>query len=359
MPKNRFSFRLVGLPAGCVRGVERSGVALLAALVLVIGMAAPGQAETTGSAQRDVGGAAAAASPELDHVPGYVLGPDDEVSVQVLGSDEISSEPLRIGPHGYLSMPLAGRVAAAGKTLDQLEQLLRERLATYIREPRVSVGVARFRSRPVSVLGAVNRPGVHQVEGPKSLVEMLSLAEGISQDAGPWAKITRLIKNGVIPLESARTDVSGRFSVAEVRLSDLLEARRPELNIAVMPRDVIAVPRAEMVYVIGGVHRSGGFLLNDRESLTGLQALALAGGLKGTAKKKAAKILRSREGVERVEIPVNLSSIMAGRSTDVPMEREDILFVPHSGGKAAVKRIAEAGLAMGTGVMVWRAGRGN
>ena len=359
MPKNQFSFHSLGLLAGCVHRVGRSGVALPAALVFVIGTAVPARAETTGAGQRDGVGAAASASPASDPVSGYVLGPDDEVTVQVLGSDEVASGPLRIGPHGYLSMPLAGRVAAAGKTLEQLEQLLRERLATYIREPRVSVGAARFRSRPVSVLGAVNRPGVHQVEGPKSLIEMLSLAQGISQDAGPWVKITRLIKNGVIPLPSARTDLGGRFSVAQVRLSDLLEARRPELNIAVMPRDVITVPRAEMVYVIGGVHRSGGFLLNDRESMTVLQALALAGGLKGTAKKKAAKILRSREGVERVEIAVNLSSIMAGRSTDVALEREDILFVPHSGGKAAAKRIAEAGLAMGTGVMVWRAGRGN
>ncbi len=289
----------------------------------------------------------------------YVLGPDDAVTVLVLGSEEVASGALRIGPRGYLSIPLAGRVAAAGKTVEELEDVLRERLTTYIREPQVSVGMAEFRSRPVSVLGAVNRPGVHQVEGSKTLVEILSLAEGISQRAGPSVKITRPIENGAIPLPGARTDVGGRYSVAEVNLSDLLEARRPELNIPVMPRDVIAVPRAEMFYVIGGVHRSGGFTLNDRDSVTVLRALALAGGLKGTAKKKAAKILRSREGVERVEIAVNLASIMAGRSTDVALEREDILFVPHSGGKAVARRIAEAGIAMGTGVMVWRAGRGN
>ena len=118
----------------------------------------------------------------------YFLGPDDTVTVHVLGSEEVASEPLRIGPSGYLSMPLAGRVAAAGRTVEQLEALLRERLKTYIREPRVSVGVAEFRSRPVSVFGAVNRPGVHQVEGRKSLVEMLSLAGGVSQEAGPWVR---------------------------------------------------------------------------------------------------------------------------------------------------------------------------
>ena len=204
----------------------------------------------------------------------YFLGPDDAVTVHVLGSEEVASAPLRIGPRGYLSMPLAGRVAAAGRTVEQLEELLRERLKTYIRDPQVSVGVAEFRSRPVSVLGAVNRPGVHQVEGRKSLVEMLSLAGGVSQEAGPWVKITRRVESGVIPLPGARTDVAGRFSVAEVRLGDLLEARRPELNIPIQPRDVIAVPRADMVYVIGGVNRAGRFVLNDRESVTVLQALA-------------------------------------------------------------------------------------
>lgn len=329
--------------------------ALFAAATVWGGSAVPLSAESVGAERRALSSEAPGGSIE----PSYLLGPDDAVTVHVLGSEDRASVPLRIGPRGYLSMPLAGRVAAAGKTVEQLEELLRERLKTYIRDPLVSVGVAEFRSRPVSVLGAVNRPGVHQVDGSKSLVEMLSLAGGVSQEAGPWVKITRRMESGVIPLPGARTDVAGRFSVAQVRLGDLLEARRPGLNIPIRPHDVVAVPRADMVYVIGGVHRAGRFVLNDRESVTVLQALALAGGLKRTAKKKAARILRSREGMERVEITVNLGSVMAGRSADVPLEREDILFVPHSGGKAAARRIAEAALAMGTGVMVWRVGRRN
>ena len=321
----------------------------------VWGLSIVGSWASTGSAD---GVAADAEIPESVDRP-YLLGPDDAVTIRVLGSNEIAPEPLRIGPRGYLSLPLAGRVVAAGKTVEQLEAVLRERLRAYIRDPQLSVGVAEFRSRPVSVLGAVNRPGVHQVEGSKTLVEMLSLAEGVSQEAGPWVKITRRVESGAIPLPGARSDIGGRFSVAEVQLADLLEARRPELNIAIMPRDVIAVPRADMVYVIGGVNRAGGFVMNDRENVSVLQALALAGGLKGTAKKRAAKIIRSREGEKRVEIAVDLRRIMSGRSIDVPLERDDILFVPHSGGKAAARRIAEAGLAMGTGVAVWRVGRGN
>ena len=148
----------------------------------------------------------------------YLLGPDDVVTVRVLGSEEIAPEPLRIGPRGYLSIPLVGRVAASGKTVEQLEAVLRERLGTYIRDPRVSVGVVEFRSRPVSVLGAVNRPGVHQVEGSKTLIEMLSLAGGVSREAGPWVKITRRIENGAIPLPVARSDIGGLYSVAQVRL---------------------------------------------------------------------------------------------------------------------------------------------
>ena len=288
----------------------------------------------------------------------YILGPDDEITVKALEAEEISGDPLRLDPAGYISLPLIGRVRAAGRTPEQLEAELSRRLSAYIREPKVSVGISRFRSQPVSVIGAVNRPGVHQLEGRKTLIEMLSLAGGLREDAGHKVKITRRAEWGAVPLPSAETDASGQFSTAEISLQEVMEARNPAENVLIMPHDVITVPRAEMIYVVGGVHRSGGFVLNERESITVLQALALAGGLRATAKRKAGKILRSGEpGARRTEIAVNLNHIMAGTSLDVPLEREDILFVPHSGGKAALQRVAEAGVTMGTGMMIWRVGR--
>ena len=306
-----------------------------------------------------LGSAEPSANPETDATrSAYILGPGDEITVKTIEAEQVSTEALRVDLGGFVSLPLIGRVRVAGRTLEQLEAELVERLRFYVREPRVSVGISHFRSQPVSVIGAVNKPGVHQLEGRKTLIEMLSLAGGLRGDAGHELKITRRIEWGVIPLAGAESDPSGRFSTAEVNLQAVMEARNPAENVLIMPHDVISVPRAEMVYVIGGVHRSGGFVLNERESITVLQALALAGGLRATAKRKATKILRRAEaGAQRVEIAVNLNDIMAGASLDVPLEREDILFVPNSGGKVAIRRVAEAGVSMGTGMMIWRVGR--
>ncbi len=288
----------------------------------------------------------------------YVLGPDDEVSIRVIESEEISEEPFRIDPGGDISLPLVGRVRASGRTPQKLETELTERLRAFIHEPQVLVRVTQFRSQPVSVIGAVNKPGIHQLEGHKSLIEILSLAGGLRQDAGHTVKITRRREWGPIPLESATDDPSGRFHIAEVSLEAVMEARNPEENVLIMPNDVISVPRAEMIYVIGGVERSGGFVLHEKENITVLQALALAGGLTRTAAKKNAKILRPAEGnAERTEIPINLKDIMAGRSEDVVLERDEILFVPHSGGKRAAQRGVEASIAMVTGLVIWGVGR--
>ena len=182
----------------------------------------------------------------------YVLGPDDEISIRVIESEEISEEPFRIDPGGDISLPLVGRVRAAGRTPQRLETELTERLRAFIHEPQVLVHVTQFRSQPVSVIGAVNKPGIHQLEGHKSLIEILSLAGGPRQDAGHTVKITRRREWGPIPLESAADDPSGRFQVAEVSLEAVMEARNPEENVLIMPHDVISVPRAEMIYVIGG-----------------------------------------------------------------------------------------------------------
>jgi polysaccharide export outer membrane protein len=304
---------------------------------------------------------------------GYRLGPNDEVVVRVLDAEEIPDKPLRIDSRGNLSLPLVGRVPAAGLTLEQLESELVARLAHLLHEPRVTVSLAEVRSQPVSVLGAVNRPGVHQIDSPKTIVEMLSLAGGLREDAGHTIKITRRADSGPIPLGAARADASGRFSVAEINVKDVLEARRPEDNIVILAHDVISVPRAEMVYVIGEVEKSGGFVLEDRESVSVLQALSLAGGLTDVAGIEQARILRGGEGRgqgagegygqsagkgrgERVEIAVNLKAIMAGESPDVALESEDILFVPRSGKRAAGQAMKRLAIGTLSGIAIWRVG---
>src|SRR5258705_12742086 len=107
----------------------------------------------------------------------------------------------------------------------QSQEELNKVLSTYIRHPQVIVDVAEVRSQPVSVLGAVNSPGVHQVQGHKTVMEMLAMAGGIRQDAGYSIRITRQLEWGCIPLPGAQLDPSGKFSVAEVNLRKIMDAK--------------------------------------------------------------------------------------------------------------------------------------
>jgi polysaccharide export outer membrane protein len=250
---------------------------------------------------------------------------------------------------------VVGRVRVAGLTISQVEAELGNRLKSYVLRPDVSVAVAEFHSQPVSVIGSVRTPGVQQVQGRKTLVEMLSLAGGLDPTAGTTLKITRRLEQGRIPLAGASDDPTGQFSVAEVSLKSIFEAKNPEENILVKPNDVISVPRAETIYVIGQVKKAGGFVLNDREKVTVLQALAMAGDLDSTARPQEAKILRRvPDGSSRAEIAVDLRSIREGKAQDVPMQSDDILFVPSSASKKAGIRALEAAIQMGTGMVIWR-----
>jgi polysaccharide export outer membrane protein len=298
-----------------------------------------------------------AAGPDSSGVPrtGYVLGPDDQVSVRVLDVEEIGDHAVRIERNGTVRLPLAGRLQAAGLTAEQLEAAIAARLRTYVKDPQVTVSVAEYRSQPVSVLGAVSNPGVVQLQGRKTLFEVLSMAGGLRQDAGHAILITRSAPWGPIPLAGAAPDSTGNYSVAHVSVKSVLEARNPQENILVCPEDVISVPRAEMVYVVGAVRRSGGFVLNENENMTVLQALSLAEGLDRAAAPRRARILKSTRGAaNRTELSLDLQRIIAGRSVDLPLASGDILFVPSSTAKSATLRGFEAAVQVGTGIAIWR-----
>ena len=286
---------------------------------------------------------------------GYVLGPGDQVTVFITDAEQNSDRPLLVDMTGHIRLALVGRVHVAGLTVTQLEETLVESLKKYFKRPDVTVSIAEYGSQPVSVIGEVKNPGVHQVRGRKTLVEMLALAGGLEDTAGSTVKITRRAEWGAIPLANAITDPTGQFSVAEVALKPLIGAKNPEVNILVRPQDVISVPRADTVYVIGQVVRSGGFQLNEHENISVLQALSMAGGLDRMAKPQDARILRLEPGSpSRTEIAVDLRELLDGRKSDVPMQPEDILFVPDNIPKRAFVRGLEAALQMATGVVIWR-----
>lgn len=285
----------------------------------------------------------------------YLLGVDDQITVRAIGVEEFNEKPIRIETDGTVRLPLIGRIPAAGMTIAALESEISKDLKTYVREPEVVVGITEFRSQPVSVIGSVRNPGVHQLQGNKTLVEVLSLAGGLADDAGYSVKITRRAEWGAIPLPGAITDPAKGYSIAEVRLNGILEATRPEDNILIKPNDVVSVPRALMVYVTGQVHRSGGFVLNGRQHMSVLQALSLAGGLDAASSPQHSRILRAtHDSSDRAEVPVDLKKIMEGQSNDVSLEPDDILFIPSSVPKKAAIRAIEAAIQVGTGIAVFR-----
>ncbi|MBZ5606285.1 MAG: polysaccharide biosynthesis/export family protein [Acidobacteriia bacterium] len=284
----------------------------------------------------------------------YLLGPGDQVAVSVRDRKEIEIKPAAIGLDGNVELAYAGKIHAEGLSTQQLAREVETRLTRIVLNPMVTVEVSEYGSQPVSVLGAVNRPGVQQLRGNKNLIEVLSLVEGLKPEAGNTIKITRPKSSGPLPLANAKDDPSGQFSIAEVKVKGLMDASAPESNIPIRAHDVITVPRAELIYVMGKVRKPGGFPLNERESMTVLQAISLAEGVDAAAATQSARILRSNGSAPgAVEIPIDVKKILANAAPDQPLQPNDILFLPSSATKSVGVKVLEAGLQMATGVVIW------
>jgi len=285
----------------------------------------------------------------------YVLGPEDQITIRALDAEEISDKPFTVDNSGFVTLPMLGRVKAAGLTVPQLETTIADRLKQFLWQPQVAITVSEFHSQPVSVIGAVNTPGVQQLRGRKTLVEALSSAGGLRPDAGHEISIQRRIEQGAIPLPGAHVDSTGEFSLAKVSLPEIMNNIHPEENITVKANDVISVPRGDVIYVVGEVKKSGGFPMDERETLSVLKALSLSEGLLPTASMNGVRIIRSgAPGTVKQEIPVDLKKILSGKGEDIGLRPDDILFVPASVGKKAAVRGIEAAIQLATGVVIWR-----
>lgn len=294
----------------------------------------------------------------------YRIGPEDLLEISVFEAPSLD-RTVRVTADGEISMPLLGNVRAAGLTSRDLEMVLQELLRrTYMKDPHVSVFVKQMESHPVSVFGAVQKPGVYQVRGPETLIEVLSRAQGLAQDAGDSVIVMRHGDRPAVP--AAVADASGAKTAAQVaprlpgaglriNLKKLLDSGDPRLNVLVDPGDVVTVTRAGIVYVVGEVKKPGGFLLKTNENISVLQALALAEGLTRTSAAQHARIIRTDlVSGRRIQIPINLKRILAGKAPDPLLRSKDIVFVPNSAGKAAFYRGAEAALSIAGGVIVYR-----
>jgi polysaccharide export outer membrane protein len=284
----------------------------------------------------------------------YVLGPEDTITVRIFAADDIPDRPAQIGFDGLVTLPMIGQVKAGGMTVEQLQASLTTAYKKYFKNPQVTVQVTDSRSQPVSVAGNVGLPGVVQLKGNRNLMEVIGQAGGLRADAGDSVLITRNLSEGAIPVSGAFTDPTGKFSVAHINIRNIMSGKTPEDNIQIKPHDVITVPRARMIYVLGNVNRPGGYVMTDNETVSLTQALALAGGWNANAALSGTRILRAAGGADREQIPANIKKIMDNKQHDLQMQPDDILYIPNSFVKQFSQRGVEAAIGLGTGIAIYR-----
>jgi polysaccharide export outer membrane protein len=291
----------------------------------------------------------------------YRIGPEDLLEITVYEAPDLDRS-VRVSEDGMISLPLLGSFQAAGLTPAELESAIQDLLRRneIMKDPQVGVLVRELQSRPVSVFGAVKRPGVFQIRRPRSLLEILSLAEGLAPDAGNSVIVMRAknLPRTVAPASLNEDTLDSKLpdeSLA-IDIRALLESGDPESNVTIYPGDAVKVARAGVVYVVGQVNRPGGFVLANNKNISLLQALALAEGFTRVAKKSKGVIIRTAEDGSRSEIPVDLVKMLKGQAPDPYLQADDIVFVPGSGAKAAVLRTADAltRVVGGIGITVYR-----
>jgi len=302
-----------------------------------------------------------AAKPSLADIP---IGAGDVIRVDVFDIPELSRD-VRVSSSGNISLPLVhDRIRAAGLTPFQLEQTLQEKLmeSGLVSRPQVSVFVKEQNSQPVTVLGAVSHPMTYQLLRPTTLLEVLAMAGGISDNAGTTVLVTRHTQQENLKAVSETTSGAGSTSdsgsqTIKIQLQDLLDTGNTAFNIQVYGGDVVEVPKAGIVYVMGaGISQPGGYIIQSHgEPLTVLKAVALAHGLGGYAKANEAVIYRVNPKTgEREAIPVHIKKIEQNKSEDVAMKSNDILYIPDNVGKKVGVKALESAVSIGTGLLVYR-----
>lgn len=346
----------------------------------------------------------------------YVIGAGDVLTIDVFDVKELSRD-VRVSQTGTIGIPLVPvRLHLAGLTEIQASEKIAEVLEAngLVTHPDVTVVVKERKSKPITIVGAVAHPLVYQADRPVTLLEVLAEAGGLATDAGDQVIVTRPVPemtfNDSEPLADGAADPAPRkaqpspvpqktpgpptdiapsaangaaaeppalppanaselnavpgastsspFPNAEtitVNLYELMESGNTRNNIVLQSGDVVTVPHAGIVYVLGAVGRPGGFVLtNDREQMTTLKILALAGGFTSTAKSSHAVIIRKDAQGKQHEVDVDLKKIRNRQSEDLQLQPSDILYVPESGARQALLRSVEFGLALGSGVALYR-----
>ena len=263
--------------------------------------------------------------------PGALLGAADLLDFSVYGVPELAQK-IRINNSGDAYLPLIDYVHMGGLTLEEAQGVIEKRLSDggFVNNPHVILLVSESASSSVSLLGEVGHPGIYNVAGERRILDLVSAAGGFTDKASRAVTITH--RND--PTHSSKVTLPSDFNPSDVN------------NVAVQPGDTVVVQHGPVFYVVGDVGKPSAFV-SDSENLTILKAIALAGGANKTASLSGTTILRrSPQGTQQIKVP--LKKILRAKVQDMPMQSDDILFVPSSTKKVIVGRSAEALTQMAT-----------
>ena len=273
----------------------------------------------------------------------YRIGKDDLIEVSVFEAPELGGAS-RVTATGAVTLPLVGAVDAAGHTVREVEEAVEQALKEkYVNDPHVTVFLREYASQPVSMVGAVRGPGIYQIKGEKSLLDMLAMAQGLDGEAGNTIQIIRA--------KSPGSDEPGE--TVSVNAQDLMENGKTELNVPIHSGDTINVLRAGSVFVVGEVIRPNEFVLRNGKNVTLTQAIALANGFTKDAKRENCTVIRYHKDGSKEEIKADAAKILRGQANDVTMLPNDILFVPAAKLKPAALRALDSTIAVATGRLIY------
>jgi polysaccharide export outer membrane protein len=271
----------------------------------------------------------------------YRIGAEDLLEIDIFQVMEMKTTE-RVSAKGYIRLPLIGDVKASGCTVSEFETLIAEKLTKYIKEPQVSIFIKEYRSQQISVLGSVKDPRMYYVSGQKYLLDILSLAGGLTDAAGSVC---------IVQTVSAANPDSGSREKIVIDLDALLKDGRADLNIPVYSGDVIQVPKKGIFFVDGAVRNPGEFPINGKTTLT--EAISIAKGFSFEASRSDVRIYRDTGKAEREIITLDYNAILAGESRDCVLKDKDIIIVSASGFKIFLKGFSGAlnlgGFSLGKG----------
>lgn len=270
----------------------------------------------------------------------YRIGPGDVLDVRVARAPELSRDAVRVDQGGNIRMPmLENDIPAACLTEAELAQNIAKAYRKYKNNPHVDVFVKEFQSQPVAVIGAVKAPAQFKLQRQVRLLELISLVGGPTDAAGQTIQVVHG-ENAISCKQPAAESQADAGALSTYKLEDTLQGT-PDSNPFVRPGDIVQVPQADQIFVLGNVLKPSAIPL--KETITVSRAIAMAGGTAPATKKDKVRIIRQLPGTtQKQEISINLNAIEKNQAEDVALQPNDIVHVPTDATKSFFRTLLGA-----------------